>query len=174
MRRGILFLLIGLVFLGGCDMGGQSSQLQWQEFTSEDGGFSVLMPGKPEEETLRQESEGVEIASDMYRVQADNVSYMVLITPLQEEALALDPAEFFDQYRDNILESTKAELKEEKEITLDGNPGRELSLNQPSEVGRQRMYLVDNLLYQTVIGGPEQKVTRDATKFLDSFKLLGR
>ena len=196
LRSKAPFFLLALLLLGGCGNSDQptpsptsaptsvataatTSIEGWQEYTSAEGRFTILMPGLPEEQTIAQElAEGVEIEATFARVEANSVTYMVMYTDLPEESLALGEDEFFRQYIDNIVQKVESDSgaeidkPQEQKITLDGNPGREFTYGAQGQGSRARTYLVGSRHYQIIAAGPMDKLSGDqVTDFLDSFKL---
>ena len=52
------------------------------------------------------------------------------------------------------------------------HPGRDLLIEKPTTVVRNRVVIVGNRLYQVLIQGPKQFVgSKDADRFFDSFEV---
>jgi hypothetical protein len=84
------------------------------------------------------------------------------------------PKQVFDSSRDGAIANLAGKLASEKDIKLGGHPGREIRIEVANgkQLFRVRVYLVDQRLYQVVIlGTKEQATSKEADKFLDSFRL---
>jgi hypothetical protein len=183
-------LLVALVVLPACGGSGDATptatptqaaltDTTWQEFRSEDGRYSVLMPGKPEEETISMETDAGAVEATYARMEVDGVTYMVMYLDPPAESLQLGPDEYFRQYIDgavqNIESNSGVDIQDPtiSEITLDGNPGREFVISVSAEnlLSRHRTYLVDTRQYLIQATGPVEKVSSDETaRYLDSLK----
>ena len=78
-----------------------------------------------------------------------------------------------DYARNRAVASTKGKLLGQKKIKLDTYPGRELrfEVSGKGQV-RQRMYAVKDKLCQLIVAGPKELAdSKEAEKFLKSFKL---
>jgi len=161
----------------------QTSQPNWKEYSSAEGRFSILFPGKHTEETrVTQLAPGVELRLRIYKhdtVAECSVMYSDYPMPLDDPAVANS---VLDAGARGAAATINAEVLELKEITLDGFPGRYLKERLTSkEIMRVKMYLVGQRLYQVAITTPaEQGLSADkiktyeamADKFLSSFKVV--
>ena len=80
----------------------------------------------------------------------------------------------YDSSRDGAVANMEGKLVSEKNVKLGKHPGREIRINvaEGKRLFRVRVYLVEQRLYQVVVfGTPETATSKDADKFLDSFKL---
>lgn len=161
----------------------QTSQPNWKEYSSAEGRFSILFPGKVTEEAqVTQLAPGVELRLRIFKhetVAESSVMYADYPMPLDDPAMAKS---VLDAGAKGAAATINAEVLELKEITLDGFPGRYLKERLTSnEIMRVKMYLVGQRLYQIAITTPaEQGMSADkmknydamADKFLNSFKIL--
>jgi hypothetical protein len=154
----------------------------WITYAPAGAGFKVLMPSKPSETAMpvqgRQDLENHVITLD-----TPLGGYVVSYVQFPDDVT--DPRaikEMLDRGREGGLASTKGELKNEKEISLNGFSGREWKMEIPGGiVAIARAYWVKRRLYQTVFvtapksdDSPELiKFRQEAgSKFLDSFALM--
>ncbi len=169
----LLVLVVGAL-LAGCG-GGEAA---WTEFKSEEGGFSILMPGTPTEETQTQETELGGIDVHMFTYEEDDVAYMIGYNVLPAAILEASPADpMLDGACDGQVSSVNGTEVSRQEITLGAYPGRDLEIRVDNTDGittlHSRIFLVEDKLYQVmVVGRDGQSAAADTTKFLDSFKLL--
>lgn len=195
MKRMAAMLAFGLVFLVGCgdssnpaatattSTGSPASATAstnmgsgWQEFTSQEGRYAVLIPGTPEEQELTAETG---LRAKVARAETEGMTYMVIFSDLPQESLQLGEEEFFKQFQENVVakvesdSGAKLEKSEAVPITLDGNPGRELTLEAKGQGSRMRIFLVGGRSYQVVASGSSGQLTaRETGTFLDSFRLM--
>jgi hypothetical protein len=146
-------------------------------------GFSLLMPAKPSEKVTPVEGQpGVE--NHILTLDTKLAAYVVLYTEFTDDVT--DPAvikEMLDRGREGGLAATGGKLTSEKEIKLNEYFGREWGLALPGGFSATaRAYWVKRRLYQTIFvmvpnasDLPEVTKLRQqaATKFLDSFTLIG-
>lgn len=162
-------MLCGLFLIGSCDAA------EWKEFTSKPGGFKVLMPGTPTEETQAVNGEKLVI----YGAETEQAYYAATYTemPFTVERLAKDTEKVLDGSRRGMLESVNGKLLKETRLKLDGkHSGRELQaeINLPGKTGvvRARIYVVDRLLINlSAVGTAEAVASPDVEKFLNSLAL---
>ncbi|HWP60408.1 MAG TPA: hypothetical protein VNL14_21105 [Candidatus Acidoferrales bacterium] len=150
--------------------------LKWKEFRSDEGGFSVLMPGTPTPQPQRVNSPAGAIDLYMFVVAHDGAEYMVAYNDYPETMVkGTNPEKVLDGARDGIIANVRGRLLSETKITLQQFPGRELKLSLPegARALQTRLYFVKNRLYQVGVLAVEKDLSsRDIVKFLDSFRLL--
>ena len=160
----------------------ETSAQSWKEYSSLEGGFSILFPGNPTQETqVIEPAPGVRLNLRVHvlRTLAEySVMYYDYPMPVSDPAVAQSVLE---NGAKGAVASVNSELLEFKEITLDGHPGRYLKERMPSgEIMRVKMLLVGQRLYQVAITTPREDGASAATvksyaamadKFLSSFKV---
>ena len=146
-----------------------ATQLNWQEFSSQLGGFAVLMPGTPKEET---ETEDDGLLSGSLHLTRENAYYSVhykAIADLEQ----LSPAqiqEILDRAPGEFAEGAAAKLVRSQTIALNGNVGREFEFDMDNGiVGKGRVFIVKQRLFIVVGITPE---IQNSQRFLNSFRLL--
>jgi hypothetical protein len=144
---------------------------EWTEFTSKEGKYTITFPGKPE-----PLNDGGTVK---HYVVTNDGAYMTGVSILSADAVqSKTPDKILDEGRDSLVREKKAKVLDEKKITLGDAryPGRDM-LVEWKEDGelfsyRVRAYVVKNRLYQLIVGGKSDFTkSKDADKFLDSFKL---
>lgn len=168
----ITLLAVGFIaLLPGCGKR-EAKKDTWKEFTSKEGGFSVLMPKQPVKRKQTAPSDAGPINVYMFTVNMGVVDYGVMYHDIQGKVT--DPESSLDAARDGAVKSARGVLMTEKEISLDGNPGREIRIKaRDNIIYTARIYLVRQRFYQTMVTVPEGvDVTRAARRFMDSFKLM--
>jgi TonB family protein len=154
----------------------------WKKFESQRGGFSVLFPGTPEEDTQKVAEDGQEVVVRVLKFKAlAEYTVMYLDIPAGQTVNVEAARKVLDASARQAFEMFQATPLEQKEITLDGHPGLSYVVRLPEGVVmRLRAYAAPGRLYQLMILTPsEQGATDDqrrfyeatANKFLDSFTL---
>ncbi len=137
----------------------------WQQFSSESGNFTVLMPGKP---TQKSETDADGSVTNDFTVVNGETVYLVTYADLVKEVTQLKPTEIFDA----VCEGYAADgdkLINQREIKLNGYPGRSVELKATDGIsGKASMYLIKNRLYQLLVISSK---VEDEKRFFDSFQI---
>jgi hypothetical protein len=153
----------------------------WVKAAPPNSGFSVLIPGKPAEQT--QPVEGHQgLDNHLLTLETEIGGYVVSYLEFADEITEPDQVKsILDRGRQGGI-SSGGELISEKEVKVNGYFGREWSLKLPGGLtATARAYWVKRRLYQTVfVKTPKAndsseviKLRQQAeTKFLDSFALI--
>ena len=175
MKRRTILASIALTLgcLGGPIVGAQVAA--WQEFTSREGRFSVLFPGKPLHQEANEPSPLGEIAGHLYGVTTSpNGGFFVGYHdfPMLPN-VRIDRRRALTGARDGAIRNVQGTLETEKRLTLNGHPGREFAASAPMGVRvRARLYFVGNRMYSVIATGSREELNSpDVGKFLESFKL---
>lgn len=170
---GRLCLSLTLPLVLGAAQGGE-----WKAFSVKDGGFTVLMPGMPMEDKQDVKTATGDVTVTLYVLEVKNEgSLVVSFSEVPEAALKAGTDDRrLDSARDGAVVSAKGKLRTEKKITLDGHPGRDLTIDTDAKSGnavvRTRIYAVKQRLYQTMaVGTKAFAAGKDAEMFLNSFKV---
>jgi hypothetical protein len=144
-----------------------TSPAAWQEFTSAEGRFSILFPGKP-----LQEKEG---QADKFTVLTlgGQINYLVSAEQMVKGALDDGPKAVLAQFGGQAgLPNGK--IVSRKEITLGQSPGVEWVEEWNDGRAREtvaRAYVVGDRLYQLAAIYPkDQQAKAETARFFDSFK----
>jgi serine/threonine-protein kinase len=147
----------------------------WQEFSSAEGSFAVLMPGTP---SYEKQSNGTALGPiDMHMFTLNikrDAAYVIMYSDYPEIVTRANPDDLLDGGRNGALASSKGKLVSEQNMSLDGFPGREIVIEVPGEgLMRVRMFLVRQQLFQIMAVGTKEKIDHeDTAKYLTSFRLL--
>lgn len=158
-----------VVLLAGC--------LQsWKEYSSADGQYSVLMPGTPTEKMQNRNTAAGDITAHAALLDKTPVVYMVMYNDYPEQVMqGGSPSQILENARDGGVRSARGKLVGDSAITLlNKYPGREIQIEMPDGLHavRIRVYMVKNRMYQVAYrSGKDNLFSKDATKFLDSFKI---
>jgi hypothetical protein len=165
-RLELVLLCIALLFACG--------RQDWARFRSDDGSFSIDMPGKPEQAVHDSRTQVGPIQLKTYTVRAGNGSvYLVAHNQYPEAVLkASTPNALLESVVSGAVDQGK--LRKKTTIDILNYPGREVLADVKGGLEyRSRFYLVDERLYQiSVLNKPGQVSNQDKQKFLDSFQLL--
>jgi uncharacterized protein (TIGR03066 family) len=145
--------------------------VEWKEFTSPERGFSVLLPGTPNESSKQNPSGGVTY-SFVAQSDAGLSTYTVMCTEFTRDPGLLAAKVVLDGAAAPLAKQTKSR----RDIKLGEYPGIELQLELDAGglpmVMTDRIYLVKQRLYQVLAGSVrDKKDPQQFARFLDSFKL---
>lgn len=141
----------------------------WQMFTSDDWKFAVLFPGKPEQHAQPVKFPQGDINADVFAAARPTAreAYVVMCmnAPAGSANTILDGM-------DKIPLGGK--VSDQHAIDLEGNPGRELTLELAGGMYiRMRVFVARQKVYMVMMTASQPAVTgRTATKFFESFKFL--
>ena len=154
----------------------------WKEYSSRQGRFSILFPGRPSEEDTSFDTAAGRLEARQYKL-ATSAYYIVDYTDfplvLEQEPGKLNQT--FNSIRDGAVANAQGKVLSESDLRLEGHPGRELKIAIPDGgIIRVRMYAVGQRIYQTAVTTPKELKAPDggrfdearALKFLDSLKLI--
>lgn len=152
----------------------------WKEFVSEEGRFSVLIPGVPKEVVREIDSPFGKSQGHYFNLSASadfGFSYTQFPVTVEVPEFA---NRLLDRARDGIIEGLKGKLLEEKDINLDGHPGRFIKAELTGGYTyRHKVFIVGSRSYQLVFISRDKGVPpavlehheSAAKRFLDSLKL---
>jgi hypothetical protein len=146
----------------------------WKEFVSKEGNFKILMPGTPKQEKIETESDFGKGVLYMNSLAAAGTMYAANYCDFPADVKKVPLKQVLDSSRDGAIANMEGKLAKEKDIKLGDHPGREvlIDVSGSKRLFRARVYLVDQRLYQVVVfGTKEAAMSREADKYLDSFKL---
>jgi hypothetical protein len=147
---------------------------EWKEFVSKEGRFKVLMPGAPKQDKAETESDFGKGLLHMNVAQAGMAIYGANYVDFPAEVKKAPLKQVYDSSRDGAVANMAGKLASEKDVKLGEYPGREIRIEvgEGKRLFRARVFLIEQRLYQVVVfGAPEVAASKDADKFLDSFKL---
>ena len=154
----------------------QATSDGWVTFTSEAEGFSVDMPGEPQETSQTNDSALGKITFHFFQLTDGGMQYAAAYNDYPVE---LDPADLdTEQLLKEAIEGAAQgkEVVNTRSIEVQGNPGieGEISVSAEAHVW-YRSILVKSRLYQLIVSAPEADVAEgeaNARRFINSFKLL--
>ncbi|HEX8844986.1 MAG TPA: hypothetical protein VF791_10100 [Pyrinomonadaceae bacterium] len=175
MRKKLLaafFVLIVINFSYG-----SQDAANWVKYTSTEGRFSVLLPSQPKlmtqpattftGETITQHAVYFEEANSLYMIgYFDKPAGMTYSLDVGQDA---------------FVKSNSGTLLSQKNITLDGHPGRDLLVSSKSAAGEiiTHAWIIDagNIIYSLqyiyLKSANPALVSKNDAKYFDSFKITG-
>ncbi|HYX42445.1 MAG TPA: hypothetical protein VE821_12145 [Pyrinomonadaceae bacterium] len=142
---------------------------QWVKFSSTAGGFSILLPAQPKEETESKDN----FTSHLFTAKTDRAIYIVGYGDYAP-SVHLDTEGELAANRDNSIRGLKAHLTGSRSITLAGHPGLEYTAESDQGAFKYRVYLVGNRVYQFAAITPAGKDdAENVNKFFASFAFNG-
>jgi hypothetical protein len=145
----------------------------WDRFTSEEGRFSVLMPGVPEpdEVTTTPSEHGPYTTHMIILRQPRNVFLIGWVD--YDPGFNFNRQAELEMNRDLFVKGVKATLLTSKALTIDGYPVIEFTAENPQRTFTSRVYMVGRRPYQIVIGSPKgENDSVNINRFLNSFKVI--
>jgi hypothetical protein len=170
VTRKLSILLVVLVALLAC------KKAEFKTFTSQDGGFSVLMPGEPKEESKTTQTASGPIQFKMFSVElgSGSIAYIVAYNDYPQALIdRSNPATILDGAMEGAAGGSKSNITSKTDVLLGGHPGREFTAKLAGGFDyASRVFLVKERLYQVnVVCEPGKVSADDKRKFFESFKL---
>ena len=164
-----------IILVAACSFS-NAQQTAWTAFSSDEGGFSVLMPGVPNPNKLTVNTTSGVAEANMFSLSDESLNeYIVAYSKYPKtDSREVSTRKLFDKVRDEILLVQHGKLLNEAAITLDGFSGRSIAVERPDGViTTARFYVVGDRFYQLSVNAKTNGREPEATnRFLDSFKLL--
>jgi hypothetical protein len=174
MRTGfknVLILLVLLTMLGPA-VEKLTAMNRWQTYTNQDGGFSVRLPGKPEEDFRRVPAPSKSVPVRYVAAQAPDGSGIYGVAYMDLPAAVRDPREAV-QRMEAVPQALKGQLLSKYDVTVQGHQGREYRFQRDKSVTTLRVFLVGRRMYQLIVTSPTEKVgAEERARFMGSFTLL--
>ncbi len=171
IKKHLIYIIFAVILLTSC-----VKEPTIELFSSKDGGFSILLPGKPEFETQTVDTEVGKILMNMYGVENKRMAYLISYSDYNIEDIELIGVKEIEEILDGVRDGQvgdNGKLISEKSIQLDNYSGREIVFSNEEGTIRSRIFLVKNRLYQVLVVSNDNKVnTEEVNKILNSFKLL--
>jgi hypothetical protein len=147
---------------------------EYKQFASSEGRYKVLFPGgvKSETQELKTDLGTLKLTIDSVELD-DDVVFCVTFIDYPEELTKTDPPKRLDKIRDGS-KGADGKVLSEKDVTVgpEKHPGREVLIQKPDVVIRNRIVLAGTRMYQVMIEGSKAFVTSpDADRFFDSFQV---
>ncbi len=160
------------------------AEAEWVEFTSDEHGFSVMMPETPKgEDQGPQDTPLGTMRFYMFAAMGKPIPYAVQAIHIPEEAVEkIDGAKFLELQSGRLIGTFEgAKVTKDEDISLGEHPGKALELDIPDSekypgglLYITRIYYAGPRAYQLIVTVPKDYAEKEnAEKFFDSFKLTG-
>jgi hypothetical protein len=164
-------LVAALVLLG---LAACSPELDWREFTSPEGRFAVMLPGRPAREAREVTLAGARAPLHMTSVQVSGMAFGVGYADLPP---GVDAERVIAEGRDALVRNIGGRVTAERPLTLDGARGIEFQAEGSAQGAAirisARVAVVGDRFYQAVfVGRAERAAEVDPTLFPGSFRVL--
>jgi len=150
-------------------------ELDWREVASADGGYTLLMPARPEHARREVVVGGVALAMSMASVRRDGMTFGAAYADIP--AGSGRHAGLLAAVRDALVRNIEGRITSDREVTIGGAAGHEFYAE--GNVGGRPMRLAARLLiaghrfYQVVVVGQSDRLANaDVDLYLGSFRLL--
>jgi hypothetical protein len=159
----------------GMKLPGVDTAPVWHLFSPKGGGFSVMLPGKPAEETIQVDSATGPFTRPTYRLASGEFGYMITYseyTNVPEETQARN--DFIQMAAEKAVNMPGGKLTSSKPISLGDYPGREVKaeIRGPS-ILQVNTYFARPRVYLVMVFMPLDKTDSEyVTKYFASFKIL--
>lgn len=168
--RAVFLVLCGLVLTvyGGC------AKPEWKEYANREGGYRILLPGTPQQETEAVKTLLGNLNLRKAKADLGSLVYMVIHVDLTPVMQYFPDKQLLDAAKQG-MEDKGYQMNVAQELTLSGHPGVELRGQNATEgiYCRARIYRTKGRMYQVAVySNAEDRVTdADADKLFASFKL---
>jgi hypothetical protein len=157
----------------------ETSADDWITFSSDEGGFSLLLPQQPQEQRQPVQTDVGTVEAIMYLVEAGNTAFGAGFSDFPASTAAADPDAVLAGARDGAANNVNGTVVDEQPIELNGFPGLEIAVEIPAASSvpggalyRAQLFLVNNRLYQVIYVAPKaDEDPADYQKLFTSFQL---
>ena len=142
------------------------------KFTSDRGGFSVKIPGKPT--TKSEDITSANGPSTLYTFLVEtNEGKNFYLVGYSDYNTKLDTTKSLDGVISAQVASMKGKITADNTITLKGYPGRSVTIETDDVIFYSSVYVAGNRLYQIMFGMPKgDPMPAEAKEFFSSFQIL--
>jgi hypothetical protein len=155
-----------------------SPHYNWREVRGTDAPFAVLLPAKPASHTRSVNLSGIPLTMTMTAAQVNGVTFAVGSARLPDEAT---PETALTAMKTALVNNIGGKIRREKTSPVAGSATHSIDIEAVGAAGNKtkqsrilfaRFAEKNRRIYQAVVVGPEQAVSRDAVEtFLTSLKL---
>lgn len=144
----------------------------WQEYEYAYDGFAISAPTKPSMQNKSMDTQLGSAQSHIYSIDFDGDSGTMISVTAYGRGHRIPP-DAFEPIKNAMLQSAKAKLLSESNISLDSNPGIEFEMGSETYRARARCYIVENKLVVIIsFAGQGKPLPPDTTRILGSLRLL--
>jgi hypothetical protein len=168
------FILVSSLFY--LIRGGGGKLEEFKPYRSDEGRFSILLPGEPERMVQKVDTPFGALELIMYQAGSKKIGFMVGYADYPQKMFeSADIEKMLDDARDGAVQNIQGKLIDEKVLDFHGNPGRELEIKVPNKATiKSRIILIGTRLYQVmVVSESKSALRKNCPKFFESFKVDG-
>ena len=147
---------------------------KWTTYKYPADGFRVTFPSAPKLEPTQKQAKAGTILMNSYCAQISTTNLCVAVIDHGPEATGLIPEILMGRAKLGVLSAPKTRKLNQVAIDLDGHKGIELEAESDTLHTITRIYIVGDVLYQTMVTYPVGNQYPRANRFLDSFKFIER
>jgi hypothetical protein len=150
---------------------------QWRSFGSPTDGFRALFPAEPEVSRTNVPVGNGSVELRSYVAEAGSTALYIGVCDYGTNGAARNPEELLTNAKYGAVDHANAHILSEKKIGIgtgngDPRPGVEFEAESDKLHFTVRMFVVDGVLYQTMVATPLNEKFTDTVRFLDSFEPL--
>lgn len=151
----------------------------WQKFAPRGAGFSVMMPGLPDETSKEVGPNATNLSE--YRVKTDGTEYVVGVLLNFPAEMLRNPdfmAKYFEILPTAMMRSSEYagrnyKLHSQRSISVSDHPGRQYKMDSAAYTCTMRVVVAEHSIYVMAVESEKAKLsTENVEKFLASFTLL--
>ena len=150
----LIFVVYFLVSASGCSSAGKNETASaqgpaganWKRYRYAADKFSVEFPGEPQAKP-NDNNTGTRYFTSL---ENDNFAYFVERAQLPAD-LDKTPEQIFEGYVNGAAGGTNSQVKNQRPISMCGDPGREFVLENEKMIMRFRLYLLEKTIYQVLV-----------------------
>lgn len=177
LKRKIIPIIVGLAAYFGVShfMGSGNKLKDFEVFESEQGRFTVSMPGQPKKETESVPTTVGDMELTIFKAGSNTSQFVICYCDYSQELVAQsDPERMLDGAVGGAVANVKGQLTKDKKLDNYGIPAREIEVNVPGKgIVTTRLILNGRRLYQVMTMLPFDWQDEDkSSQFFDSFKML--
>jgi len=163
------FAALAVLCLAAC-----SAELDWREFTSPEGRFAVMLPGRPARDLREVALAGAKMPMHMTSVQVSGMAFGIGYADLPP---GVDAERVIAEGRDALVRNIGGRVTAERPVAVDGARGIEFQAEGSAQGAAMRisarMAVAGDRFYQAVfVGRAERAGEVDPTLFPGSFRVL--
>jgi len=164
MRRNPTALILTLLFAAAS---ARAQQPEWYKVAPVGGGFSVMMPARPQEEVKTSD----DLTLHLFTLTTPDDIYLVRYGDYAPDT-KLEQDEHLNATRDGFLRAFNATLLESKKIKVDDRPGIEFTAMTDRAAIKSRIFLFGNRIHQIAVAALNATTdTDDVKRFFSTFVL---
>jgi hypothetical protein len=152
----------------------------WQQVAPQGAGFSVMMPGFPEEMSNDEVKAPNAPGLRQYHVKADGIEYTVAVLLNLPTVITDEPgfaAQYFKMLPTGMMKSAEYAKKNyvlasQRAVSINGYPGRHYKFDSTDYTCLMRVYIIERSVYIMAVESPKSVVSdANVEKFLSSFAI---